>query len=59
MHTNPAIDRLEYEVRALEKAYANNVINPRPSVNMFALGNKIKKKKKELQDLKGFEWLAR
>jgi len=53
------ITSLELQIIALEKNYAKAVAEQNKNVNLFALQNLIKKRKKELQDLKNHEWLAR
>lgn len=47
----------EKQIKALEFALIKSVNNP--TANPFALNNKIKKLKTEIEEIKKYEWLAK
>lgn len=54
----PEILKIENQIKALEYVIKKQIEFPKPTVNLFALNNKIKTLRKTLEGMKNFEWLA-
>jgi ribosome-interacting GTPase 1 len=53
------IAQIESQIKALEFVMSKAVANNEPQRKLFALNGKIRKLRKELEETKKFDWLAR
>jgi len=55
----PEMRKIENQITAIESAIKKQIEFPKPTVNLFALNNKLKTLRNTLEGMKNFEWLAK
>lgn len=58
MDANITIQKLEMQLQALEHQKNSYITNNKPTCNIFAITGKINKIKKQIDEIKRFQYLA-
>jgi len=58
MNANKTIQKLEMQLQALEHQKNIYITNNKPTCNIFAITGKINKVKKQIDEIKKFQYLA-